>query len=82
MQDNEFMKLPNTSIDYAILEKSKHTYTAEFLGEWSDVGSWNNLRGLNNNKENNAIFGSDIYLDDSRNNLYILNPELWGFLLD
>ena len=68
MQDNEFMKLPNTSIDYAILEKSKHTYTAEFLGEWSDVGSWNSLRGLNNNKENNEIVGSDIYLDDSRNN--------------
>ena len=33
----EFQKLPNISIDYAILEKSSNTYTSEFLGKWSDV---------------------------------------------
>jgi mannose-1-phosphate guanylyltransferase/mannose-6-phosphate isomerase len=66
----EFSKLPNISIDYAILENSLHTYTAEFLGKWSDVGSWNSLRELNfDRKENNSLLGENIYSEDSRNNL-------------
>ena len=67
----EFQKLPNISIDYAILEKSNNTYTSEFLGRWSDVGSWHSLRELNSDdkKSDNAIFGEKIYLDGSSNNL-------------
>ncbi len=67
----EFQKLPNISIDYAILEKSNNTYTSEFLGRWSDVGSWHSLRELNsdNKESDNAILGEKIYIDDSSSNL-------------
>ena len=70
IEKEEFLKLPNISIDYAILEKSINTYTSEFLGQWSDVGSWHSLRELNMpSSETNAIIGDDIYLQDSENNL-------------
>ncbi len=68
--EEEFLKLPNISIDYAILEKSQNTYTSEFLGQWSDIGSWHSLRDLNrDSRDNNAILGKDVYLEDSKNNL-------------
>jgi len=67
----EFQKLPNISIDYAILEKSSNTYTSEFLGKWSDVGSWHSIKELNleSTESDNAILGEKIFIDDSRSNL-------------
>ena len=70
IEKEAFSKLPDISIDYAILEKSKNTFTAEFLGKWSDLGSWNSLRELNNkSQDKNAIIGDKVYFDDSENNL-------------
>ena len=66
IEKEEFSKLPNISIDYAILEKSENTYTSEFLGKWSDIGSWHSLRELRNNtKENNTIFGKNIFFEEN-----------------
>lgn len=70
IEKEEFSKLPNISIDYAILEKSENTYTSEFLGNWSDIGSWHSLRELRKNtKENNTIFGKNIFFEDSKDNI-------------
>ena len=70
IEKEAFSKLPDISIDYAILEKSKNTFTAEFLGKWSDLGSWNSLRELNNkSQDKNAIIGDKVYFEDSENNL-------------
>ena len=75
----EFSKIPNISIDYAVLEKSQNTYTTEFLGQWSDVGSWHSLRDLYQDREdNNAILGKDVYFEDSKNNLVYSNSRTIG----
>lgn len=68
--EEEFIQLPNISIDYAILESSKNTYTSEFKGKWSDLGSWNHLRDHNaDSKGSNSSIGNKIYFQDSSNNL-------------
>ena len=51
--------------------KSSNTYTSEFLGKWSDVGSWQSIKELNleSTENDNAILGEKIFIDDSRSNL-------------
>lgn len=38
-----YKDLPNISIDYAVLEKSKHVSMLKASFEWSDLGSWETL---------------------------------------
>lgn len=47
---NSFSKIPSQSIDYAIMEKEENTYLYPFNSEWSDVGSWDAIAGMNTNK--------------------------------
>ena len=69
IEKDEFIELPNISIDYAILEKSSNTFTAEFLGKWTDLGSWHSMRELNlKSQERNAVIGANIHLEDSYDN--------------
>lgn len=38
-----FEKLPNESIDYALMEKSENVLVAQANFEWDDLGSWDSL---------------------------------------
>ena len=54
LNNEEFNKCPNMSIDYAVMEKTKNGVVVPFDGSWSDVGSWESLwsskvKDINNN---------------------------------
>ncbi len=40
---NDFDKIPETSIDYAIMEKTDKAIVLEFDGYWRDIGSWKSV---------------------------------------
>ena len=66
-----FSLMPDISIDYAIMEKSKLVYTIPSRIGWSDVGSWHYFhKVLGKDKNKNVKFGDVIDIDSSNNLLY------------
>lgn len=68
--------LPKTSIDYALMEKSKHVtlVTADF--PWSDVGSWPAVAAFHSPDESSNVIVGDAILVDSRNCVVFGNKRL------
>lgn len=68
--DSAFPRCKNISIDYGVMEKSKHVfvYPADF--GWSDLGTWGSLYNhleLDNNR--NAVQGKNIFLYNAEDNI-------------
>ncbi|GBE03788.1 MAG TPA: mannose-1-phosphate guanylyltransferase/mannose-6-phosphate isomerase [Nitrospirae bacterium] len=62
-----YEKIPDISIDYAIMEKTKKGVVLPSDFGWSDIGSWKSLYDfLPKGKDNNVIEG-DVILQDTRN---------------
>ena len=58
---------PNISIDFAIIEKAKNVFTIPADIGWSDLGTWNSLHTIYEEKDenNNVVIGKHIHLTDS-----------------
>ena len=70
--EEKFFQLPDISIDYALMEKSRKVATVPLEAQWSDIGSWDALFDLLEKDEaGNAKKGRIVSLD-TRNSL------LWG----
>ncbi|KER02531.1 mannose-1-phosphate guanylyltransferase/mannose-6-phosphate isomerase [Photorhabdus temperata] len=53
-----FSKCPESSIDYSVMEKTKHTVVVPMDAGWNDVGSFEALWDISTkNKDGNVIFG-------------------------
>lgn len=64
---DDYSKLPDISIDYAIMEKTKRGVVLPSDFGWSDIGSWKSLYDfLPKNDDNNVVEG-DVILKDTRN---------------
>lgn len=65
-----YSKIPEDSIDYAIMEKSKRVSVLPALFDWNDLGSWDALEEVIEKKENNTITECrDVYLDNASGNI-------------
>ncbi|MDT3754977.1 MULTISPECIES: mannose-1-phosphate guanylyltransferase/mannose-6-phosphate isomerase [Citrobacter] len=63
---DKFLKLPSESIDYAVMEKTKHSVVVPMDAGWSDVGSWSSLWNINDKDINgNQIKGDVVSLNTS-----------------
>lgn len=63
---DKFLKLPSESIDYAVMEKTKHSVVVPMDAGWSDVGSWSSLWNINDKDINgNHIKGDVVSLNTS-----------------
>lgn len=61
---NTFSKVPNISIDYALMEKSNQVAAVICDFVWNDIGSWNSLSDLIKPDENgNKIIGEGVTHD-------------------
>jgi mannose-1-phosphate guanylyltransferase/mannose-6-phosphate isomerase len=66
-----FHKMPDISIDYAVMEKSKRGVVIPMDIYWSDIGSWDSLYDvLEKDKKGNAILGNAL-TKDTENSLII-----------
>jgi mannose-1-phosphate guanylyltransferase/mannose-6-phosphate isomerase len=71
-----FEKMPNISIDYAIMEKTKRAVVIPLDVTWSDIGSWDSLYEiLPKDERNNAKVGKVLDID-TENCLFIGNKRL------
>lgn len=56
-----FAKMPNISVDYAVVEKSRQVVLLPFFAKWSDIGSWDAIYDLlDKDADGNAIEGDCI----------------------
>ncbi len=71
---NVYGQLKSISIDYGVMEKSKHVYLRRGFFVWSDVGSWEEVYQLTEkDDERNAIVG-DAYCFNTTDS-YIFSPS-------
>jgi mannose-1-phosphate guanylyltransferase/mannose-6-phosphate isomerase len=59
-----FQKMPDISIDYAVMEKSKKVVAIPMDIYWNDIGSWDSLYdALDKDEKSNVIFGNVLAKD-------------------
>jgi mannose-1-phosphate guanylyltransferase/mannose-6-phosphate isomerase len=61
-----FAACPSKSIDYAVMEHTKHAAVIMLDAGWSDLGSWHALWEASAKDENNNVLLGDIFTDDTK----------------
>lgn len=69
-----FGKVPDISIDYALMERSQNVATVPCDIGWSDIGSWNAMSELTACDENGNRFEGEVMAWQAANN-YVRSPE-------
>ncbi len=78
-----FARLPNISIDYAVLERLKRACMVAGTFDWCDVGSWKVFDGLwPKDKDQNVYFGTLNSVDGRSNIVYSPNQNVVIFGLN
>lgn len=58
LDETEFAKAPEDSIDYAVMEKAQNTMMVPLEAAWNDIGSWDSLwSALEKDDDGNAVRG-------------------------
>jgi mannose-1-phosphate guanylyltransferase/mannose-6-phosphate isomerase len=68
---NRFHELPDLSIDYAIMEKSKDILLYPLAVSWSDVGSWDSVYDVMEKDQNQNVKIGQVLAIDTTNSLII-----------
>lgn len=70
----ELYKLPNISIDYALLEKSQKVITCNMAVNWSDLGTWDRVcEAFEKDEQGNVRIGDTV--DLGSRNCFILSDK-------
>jgi mannose-1-phosphate guanylyltransferase/mannose-6-phosphate isomerase len=67
LDNEEFQKCENKSIDYAVMEKTKNGMVVPFNGTWSDIGSWEALWDSKTKDINNNVSEGDVITTKVKN---------------
>lgn len=67
----QFEKMPDLSIDYAIMEKSKEVLVCPLAISWSDVGSWDSVYEVMEKDEDQNVKIGQVLAIDTTNSLII-----------
>lgn len=71
-----FDKMPNISIDYSVMEKSKKIALIPIDCGWNDLGSWNAIFDVSQKDENNNYFVGNVVDIDSKNSMVYSTSKL------
>ena len=72
----EFEKMPNISIDYAIMEKSDKIALVELMSDWNDLGSWKSIYDVSEKDENGNVKIGHVLDEASKNSLVYSSSKL------
>lgn len=65
-----YPRYPNLSLDYAILEHSKHVYVMKCDFGWADLGTWHAVyESMSKVDDDNVIIDSEVMMEDCSNNV-------------
>ncbi|HVT34220.1 MAG TPA: mannose-1-phosphate guanylyltransferase/mannose-6-phosphate isomerase, partial [Nevskiaceae bacterium] len=68
LDPDSFKRCRNESIDYAVMEKTRHAALVPLDAGWNDVGSWSFLDALPKDEQGNVVRG-DVLMEESGGNL-------------
>ncbi|KAA0257326.1 mannose-1-phosphate guanylyltransferase/mannose-6-phosphate isomerase [Deferribacter autotrophicus] len=71
-----FHKMPEISIDYAIMEKSNKVVVIPINITWSDIGSWDSVYEVMPKDENKNVIQGNVVSKNSKNSLIIGSKRL------
>jgi mannose-1-phosphate guanylyltransferase/mannose-6-phosphate isomerase len=71
MIERQFHEMPDLSIDYAIMEKSKDILVCPLAVSWSDVGSWDSVYEILEKDQNKNVKIGRVIAIDTTNSLII-----------
>jgi len=74
LDNKEFFKCPNKSVDYAVMEKTNVGVVVPFKGSWSDIGSWEALWDSKSKDSDNNVAEGDVLLNKVKNS-YVLSTN-------
>ena len=72
----EFEKMPNISVDYAIMEKSNKIALVKLESDWNDLGSWTSIYSAEDKDENGNVFVGHVEDLGSKNSLVYSSSKL------
>lgn len=72
----EFEKMPNISIDYAVMEKTEKIAFVELKSDWKDLGSWQSVYDASKKDENGNVFVGHVLDKDSKGSLVYASSKL------
>lgn len=72
----DFDKMPNISIDYAIMEKSDNIAFVKLESDWKDMGSWQSLYDVSEKDKNGNVFIGHVLDENSKNSLVYSSSKL------
>mgnify|MGYP006096927665 CR=1 FL=1 len=67
LKSSEFLKCPDKSIDYAVMEKTKDALVLPLNANWSDIGSWDALMNAKRKDLNGNVLEGDVITDKVKN---------------
>lgn len=71
-----FDKMPNISIDYAIMEKSNRIALVELESDWNDLGSWQAIYDVSKKDKDGNVFVGHVLDKDSKNSFVYSSSKL------
>lgn len=73
---NIFNKMPNISVDYAVMEKSDKIALVKLESDWNDLGSWQAIYDTSAKDKNNNVIVGHVLDEDSQNSLVYASSKL------
>lgn len=67
VSQKDYERLPNISIDYAVMEKTDKSAVLPSDFGWSDIGSWKSLYDFISKDENGNVIDGDVISKDTQN---------------
>ncbi|BBV65278.1 mannose-1-phosphate guanylyltransferase/mannose-6-phosphate isomerase [Kluyvera ascorbata] len=68
LEKDVFSACPDDSVDYAVMEKTKHSVVVPMDAQWCDVGSWNSLWEISSKDCNGNVTHGDVINHNGSNN--------------
>ena len=68
IDEEAFQSCPSESVDYAVMEATKHAYVYPLNVGWSDLGSWSSLADVLPSDQHGNVFNGDVIAENSHNN--------------
>ncbi len=72
----EFEKMPNISIDYAVMEKSNNIALVELESDWNDLGSWQAIYDTGKKDESGNVIVGHVINQGSKNSFVYSSSKL------
>lgn len=72
----EFDKMPNISVDYAIMEKSDKIALVKLESDWNDLGSWQSIYDISPKDNNKNVFIGHVLDEGSKGSFVYSSSKL------